>query len=543
MNQHSFSALAAAAKKYRELAEQEDCERDLFKFLQAGWKYIDPAPFVGGWHLQAIAEHLEAVTRGDIKRLLINVPPRSSKSSLCSVAWPAWTWAQSEIGPCSGPHVQFLSASYAQTLALRDSVKNRRLIESPWYKKIWGDRFSMTSDVNTKGRFENNKGGYRLATSVDGALTGEGGQIILVDDPHNATEVESELVMESTIMWWDEAMSTRLNDPATGAFVIIMQRLRQNDLSGHVTTKDRDGWTWLMLPMEYDPLRHCKTYVNGHVFWEDPRTEENELLCAQRFPAEQVARLKTQLGPYAAAGQLQQSPVPRGGGIIKEEWWQLWEEERYPSFEYLLASVDTAYTTKEENDPSAMTIWGVFRDSKSNNMRIMLVWAWQGRLELPDLVEEVMTTCTVNPISSVRAEKHGGRPRFPVHQVIIEAKAAGLPLAQELYRLMAGYSAPFSIQFPDQNRGRHTQDKVARVYSIQHIFADKMVYAPDRDFADMVINQVSAFPKGDHDDLVDTVSQAVRFMRDTGMLMRREEQALDLERELAYKPRQLPLYP
>jgi len=541
--------LAAAAKKYRELAEREQCEDDLYKFLQAGWKYIDPAPFVGGWHLEAIAEHLEAVTRGQIKRLLINVPPRSSKSSLCSVAWPAWTWAQSVQGPCSGPHVQFLSASYAQTLALRDSVKNRRLIESPWFKKIWGERFQMTSDVNTKGRFENNKGGYRLATSVDGALTGEGGQVILVDDAHNATEIESDLVRESTIMWWDEAMSTRLNDPATGAFVVIMQRLHQEDLTGHIKDKDpNNDWTWLMLPMEHDRSRHCITYAKNEYgekeqLWEDPREEEDELLCPTRFPREQVDRLKAQLGPFAAAGQLQQSPTPRGGGIIKEEWWQDWEEDSYPVFEYLIASVDTAYTEKEENDPSALTIWGVFREYRTGNMKIMLVWAWEGRFELHDLVEEILTTCTVSPISNTRQEKHAGRPRFPVHLLLVESKASGLSVGQELYRLIAG-NAPFNIQFPNLNKGRYTQDKVARLYSVQHIFADKMVYAPlGRTFVDKVIDQVSAFPKVSHDDLVDTVSQALKYLRDTGILVRRDEQALDLDREMAYRPKQLPLYP
>jgi predicted phage terminase large subunit-like protein len=438
--------------------------------------------------------------------------------------------------------VQFLSASYAQTLALRDSVKNRRLIESPWYKKIWGDRFSMTSDVNTKGRFENNKGGYRLATSVDGALTGEGGQIILIDDAHNATEVESELVRASTIMWWDEAMSTRLNDPATGAYVIVMQRLHQEDLTGHIISKEMNDWTWLMLPMEYDSYRHCATMINGVTFWEDPRTEENELLCPVRFPLEQVASLKARLGPFAAAGQLQQSPSPRGGGIIKDEWWQPWEEDQYPVFEYLIGSLDTAYTTKEENDPSALTVWGVFRDQKSGNMKIMLVWAWQGRLEIHDLIEEILMTCTTGPVSRERAEKHGEKPRLPLHLLLIEAKAAGLSVGQELYRMLAG-NASFGIQFPNMNKGRFTQDKVARLYSVQHVFSDKMVYAPPRAFADMVIEQVSSFPKGTHDDLVDTVSQALRYLRDSGMLVRREEQALALSDSMQYHSREIPLYP
>src|SRR5262245_46400218 len=136
------------------LREKEECEDSLLKFLQAGWKFIDPATFQPGWHLEAMAEHLQAVTDGQIQRLVINVPPRSSKSSLCSVAWPAWTWAQTNKGPLSGAHVQFLSASYAHTLSLRDSVKTRRLIQSPWYQEHWADRFQLTGDQNAKHRFE-----------------------------------------------------------------------------------------------------------------------------------------------------------------------------------------------------------------------------------------------------------------------------------------------------------------------------------------------------------------------------------------------------
>ena len=174
-------------------------ENNIHKFLRGGWKYIDFNPYKNGWHLNAIGEHLQAVANGEIRRLVINVPPRTSKSSMVSVAFPAWVWAQREYGPLSGPHVLFLFASYAQTLFIRDSLKTRRLLESPWYRKYWGERYRITSDQNTKVRFDNDKGGYRLATSVDGSLTGEGGSIIIVDDPHNANEVESDLVREGKI--------------------------------------------------------------------------------------------------------------------------------------------------------------------------------------------------------------------------------------------------------------------------------------------------------------------------------------------------------
>jgi hypothetical protein len=216
-----------------------DYEDSLYAFLRAGWPNIDPAPWRDGWPIEAVAEHLQAVVDGEIRRLLINIPPRCSKSSLCSVALPAFTWAQPEKrwGPTSGPQVQFLYASYAQQLSVRDSVKCRRLIQSPWYQKHWGKRFNLASDQNVKGRFLNDKGGERLITSVGSAATGEGGAVIVIDDPNAADEAFSEATVEATIEWWDGTMSTRLNDAKTGAYIVIQQRLAEDDLTGHILSK------------------------------------------------------------------------------------------------------------------------------------------------------------------------------------------------------------------------------------------------------------------------------------------------------------------
>jgi len=547
----NLAAIAAAHGKSVENSDRIECEESLYAFLKKGWKYIDPAPFVGGWHLEAIAEHLQAVNDGHIRRLIINIPPRTSKSSICSVAWPAFTWAQSNIGPCSGPQVQFLSASYAQTLSLRDSVKNRRLVESPWYKKNWGDRFSMTSDVNTKGRFENDRGGYRLATSVDGTTTGEGGQIILIDDPHNAAEMESDLVRTGTIQWWDEVMGSRLNDPATGAYVVIMQRLHQEDLTGHIIRKELKDWTWLMLPMEHEKQRHCITKVQGQPFWEDPRTEEGELLCPDRFTKASVEILSKRLGPFAAAGQLQQLPVPRGGGIIKEEWWGQYLEGTYPPFEYIVASLDTAYTEKEDNDPSALTLWGVYRN-ENDQPRIMLVHGWQDRLAISDLIERVQASCTVSPLPN--SSKYKYSPRFRVDRLIIESKASGISVYQELQRVI-GFSSQLGIELFNPTK---LGDKWARVYSIQHLFSEGLIYTPwpvikegelkgqpsptGYTWAEDIIDQVTIFPRGAHDDFVDSMSMGLRWMRDSGILQRNEETIFEEREAGMHRGKPTPLY-
>jgi len=299
-----------------EWIEQELAERSLHEFVRQMWRYVDPAPFRDNWHLGVICEHLEAVTRGEIQRLLINIPPRHTKSLIVAVMWPAWTWIQRrrDYGLLAGPQVKFMSASYAQTLSVRDSVKCRRLIDSPTYQERWGHRFKLTSDQNTKIRFENNKGGYRVATSVGGALTGEGGDIIILDDPLNAVDASSETIRQSVLEWWDESMSTRLNDLDAGAYVIIMQRLHHQDLSGHVLDKADEDWVHVCLPARYE-------HDHPHVFDGDQRTKDRELLWLNRFSESAIRKLEVSLGSYGAAGQLQQRPSPREGGMFDPKWW------------------------------------------------------------------------------------------------------------------------------------------------------------------------------------------------------------------------------
>jgi predicted phage terminase large subunit-like protein len=555
--------------------DRADSEDSLYFFLRMAWKYIDSSPFTEGWPIEAVAEHLQAVADGDIRRLIINIPPRCSKSSLTSVAFPAWVWAQPWNTATCGPGVRFLHASYAQQLSLRDSVKCRRLIESPWYQKLWGDRFKLVGDQNTKTRFDNSMNGSRLSTSVGSALTGEGGNIIVVDDPNAAQEAFSEATIATTIEWWDSALSTRLNDPKTGAFVVIQQRLSEEDLTGHITSKDVGEWTHLCLPMRYEWRRHSYS-VLGDMEWHDPRgldedgdplvtiaadgervpitpeaqiileSREGDLLWPERFGEAEVALLERQLGPWAAAGQLQQRPEPKGGGIIKREWWQPWENRIYPNMDTIIACLDTAYTTKTENDPSAMTVWGVFttditapaptmsqdrygnifefmRQHNETNPRVMLMYAWQGRYELHDLIIKVVDTCQ----------------KFGVDNVLIENKAAGHSVAQEMRRLFG--NEKFGIQMYDPK----SQDKLARLYSVQHLFAESLVFAPVTQWAEMVISQVGTFPKGKHDDLVDTVSMAMRHLRDTGILIRGSEWAAEMEQSHTHRGQSdgVPLYP
>lgn len=535
--------LAQAKKRLREIEEAKIYENSLYAFLKAGWQHIDPAEFVGGWHMEAICEHLEAVTRGDIKRLVINISPRCSKSSTVAVAWPAWTWIQQHLGYLSGPQVQFLFASYAESLAVRDSIKTRRLIESPWYQRFWRNRFSLTSDQNTKIKFENNHKGYRFCTSVGGTVTGEGGSVLVLDDAHKADEVESDAVRKGVLTWYDEVLSTRLNSPQEGAIISIGQRVHQDDISNLLIEK---GFVHLCIPMEHESDRHCVTVLKTNpdgteIVWEDPRTEEGELMCEGRYSPEAIEEQKKK--PFVWATQFQQRPAPKGGAIIKREWWRLWERERYPAFEYLLASVDTAYTEKQENDPSALTIWGLFRDD-AGNPRVMLVWAWRDWLNFPDLCQKLLDICTIdNRVGNVGPDGKMvgfGHPRFPVDRIIVEGKASGKSIVQELYKMMR-WRVP--IDDVNYNKGKYTPDKRARLVSVQHLFTDGMIWAPDRKFSDVVIDECEIFPRGTHDDLVDTTSMALRYLRDAGFALMREEYSQEVVEDLMFKPSQGALYP
>lgn len=290
-------------------------ERRLKEFIVQAWPIVEPkTPFVDNWHIDAICDHLEATLRGEILRLIINIPPRHMKSLIVSVFFPGWVWARQ-------PDKRFLISSYAQDLSTRDSLKTRRLISSRWYQHHWGRDFWLSPDQSAKTRFENNHTGYRISTSIGGLGTGEGGDYIIVDDPHNTKEGESDAKRSEVLLWWDESMSTRVNDPRTGVFIIIMQRVHDRDLTGHVLEQEA-GYTHLCIPSRYEGNRiRYPSHVNP--LWVDPRQQPGELLWPGRYPEAAVVDLERRLGPYGTASQLQQRPSPRGGGFFKRHWFEV----------------------------------------------------------------------------------------------------------------------------------------------------------------------------------------------------------------------------
>ena len=313
------------------MIEKALAERSLIEFTKQAFAIVEPGrQYVPNWHTDAIAGHLEHCVpepvyddneqlinfkKALIDQLIINIPPRATKSLILCVMLPAWVW-----GPKNLPQMRFMFASYDQRLSTRDSVKCRRLIESEWYQNLWGDRFELVGDQNQKTRYETDKSGFRLATSVGAGATGDGGDMTIIDDPINATEAvrPAQTIINSTNEWHDLTWYSRC-DPQYGSRVICMQRLAINDPCGYVVEKAPDGWNRLVIPMIYEGDNLSNTKLN----FKDPRKKIGELLIPERINKKEIERLKERLGSYGTASQLQQNPVSKEGGMFQTENFQI----------------------------------------------------------------------------------------------------------------------------------------------------------------------------------------------------------------------------
>lgn len=556
-------------------ADAEECEQDLTTFLERAWPAFDPSPFKLNWHIEAICSHLMAVNSGEIRRLLINVPPRHTKTATVSIAWPVWTWAnkRNQQYPLLGPQVRFLCTSYGAEKAQEDGVTARRLIGSEWFQKRWGQHCVISEDRDNAERYDTTVGGSRISTGLGGALLGRGGDIKIIDDPIKTGDANSEVELRNVVRAFDEMFSTRSTDPKITAEVTIMQRLSELDLSGHILSKNYPDLTHLCIPAEYEWDRHCTTWIG----WSDPRGSDEDgeplpdderqkrdgiLIWPDRFGAKELAPFKIQ--PYVFAGQYQQRPEPRGGGIIKPEWWQQWPPEGeefdekgkpvkpliYPPMEYIVAYLDTALTTKKENDPSGLEVWGSWRGTDTTQWgardgdtrsfrtnvegertgiedvelfsaapRLMLMEAWEAHLAFHDLVERVIATCR----------------RRKVDRLIIEAKANGYSVAQEIMRLCRGQE--FGVSLDTLKRAG---DKDARLHAVSHLFTAGLVYAPHRVWSEKVKNQCSAGSKGAHDELADAASGALRHLRSLGQIPTQKEYEEEVRATSSYRETEVP---
>lgn len=450
-------------------AERVYCERTLSHFVRRAWHVLEPAtPYVHGWHIDAICEHLEAITYGHIKNLLINVPPRHAKSLLCAVFWPAWTWTM-------WPATRWLFASYAQQLATRDSLKTRRLVLSNWYQEKWWHRVRLADDQAAKVRFENTKTGYRIATATGAMGTGEGGDIAAVDDPHSAQGASSAAHREATLIWWDETMSTRLNNPTTGAKLIIMQRLHEKDLSGHVL--EQGGYEHLCLPAEFEPTRKSYTVIG----WEDPRTQEGELLWPERMGDAELAQKRKELGSYGYAGQFQQRPTPRGGGMIQANKLQILD--RAPPERDILVKV--RYWDKAGTAGGGHWTAGVQMALLKDNSYCILD-VTRGQWSSGYRESRIKQTAQVDgPETIIWIEEEGG--------------SGGKESAENTVKNLAGFAA-----FRDKVSG----DRQLRADPLAAQIENENVYLVKGSWNSDFIDEAQMFPVGEYDDQVVAASGA-----------------------------------
>ena len=481
------------------LLQAEKARRSLYEFVVQAWHVPEPStPFVDGLPFRAICLHLQAVTEGRIRNLIINVPPGHAKSLLTAVFWPAWVWIRHA-------EARFLFSSYREPLAVRDSVRCRRLIESEFYQARWGGRYQLCGDQNQKSRFENTATGHRIVVPI-GTGTGERGDYVVVDDPHSVDQAESEAQRRSAVDWWNGSMATRVNDLTTGHKVVIQQRLHEEDLTGDLLSKG--DYELLCLPAEFEPERHCSTSIG----WTDQRGRAGELLWPEKFTQADLDKLKISLGSYRYAGQYQQRPSPADGGIIKRRWFGFWRPAHMElppvqvraangelcnihaipipaEFDTVIQSWDMSFKGLETSDYVVGQVWGARKGDR------FLLDQKRGRMDMPGTKEAIKDLSGRWPKAAAK---------------LIEDKANGPAVIQELQHEMPGL-------IPINPEG----GKVARAHAVSPQIESGNVYLPHpatAPWVDGFIEEVAAFPNGRNDDQVDAMTQALNRLRGTNGL-------------------------
>ncbi len=474
----SLEEIQRERARRRAEAERERVERDadlirarcatLYGFIQEFWYILEPTRlFVGGWAIRAVCEHLEAITRGLIQYLLITIPPGMMKSLAVSVFWPAWEW-----GPAGLASTRYLASSYSEANVLRDNQKMRRIIESEKFQMLWGDKVRLARDQNAKGKFENTATGGREGRAF-ASMTGGRGDRVLIDDPHSVDGAESDTQRESVVTTFRESIPDRLNDMQKSAIVVIMQRLHAKDVAGVILALGLP-YVHLNLPMEFEAANRCRTAIG----FADPRTLEGELLFPERFPRAEVEGLKRAKGAYAYAGQYQQRPAPRDGGLFKRSWFEI--VDALPAACRTRVRAWDFGATEGGGDPTA----GVRMTTNEGLFYVEDVLRVQ---EGPAGVERLVkaTAGRDTTATSIRIPQDPGQ--------------AGKAQAQTFIKLLAGY---------DVKAVPPTGDKVTRARPAAAQAEAGNIKLLRGDWNEAFIDELCTFPSGAHDDQVDAFADA-----------------------------------
>lgn len=445
--------------------DRELSRRSLAAYTRAAWHVLEPSSELKwGWSLDAICEHLEAVTHGDLKRLLMNVPPGCMKSLLTGVLWPSWEW-----GPMGKPGLRYLGTAHKQELGVRDNLKCRRLIQSDWYQKRWP--IKLTGDQNAKTKFENSSTGFREAMAFT-SMTGSRGDRVILDDPLSVDHANSEADLRAAELTFTEALPTRVNNDDS-AIVVIMQRLNEKDTSGIILSRDL-GYEHLCLPMRYESDRKCKTSIG----FEDPRTVDGELLFPERFPEASVVNLEKTMGSYASAGQLQQRPAPREGGMFKKAWFPI--VRAIPAGTKMLRGWDLA-ATQGAGDWTAGAKIG-----KQKNGRFIIV----------DMVRDRLGSAGVEKLLLNTASQDGYTCAISLPQ---DPGQAGKSQASYYVQQLAGYTARATTESGDKQTRAGPLAAQAEAGNVDIL---------EGPWNDAFFDEITVFPNGTHDDQVDAATRA-----------------------------------
>jgi predicted phage terminase large subunit-like protein len=488
----------------------------LHEFAVQSWPILEPeTPFIDGMHVRAVCDHLQAVTEGTIRNLIVNIPPGHAKSLLTAVFWPAWVWIDH-------PEARWLFSSYREPLAIRDSVKCRRLIESAWYQERWGNRFQLRDDQNQKGRFENTRTGYRVVVPMSSG-TGERGDYVVVDDPHSVDQAESDAERRSAVEWWNGSMATRLNDLSAGHKIVIMQRLHESDLTGDLRAKG--GYELLCLPAEFEPERRCSTSIG----WNDPRKEPGDLLWPERVRQGDLDALKVTLGSYRYAAQYQQRPSPAEGGIFKRYWWRFWRPAHLelPPVAVRMPDGTTQHVAAvplPQRFDEMMQSWDLaFKDLATSDYVVGQVWAaiaadrflldqQRERLDMPRTVEAIRKMSEKWPRAAAK---------------LVEDRANGPAVIATLQHEIGGM-IPVNPEGGKSSRAAAVSPQV----EAGNVYLPHPAIAP---WVEPLIEECSGFPFATHDDQVDALTQALHRLHGLSRAIFTVP-----EPEIAIEPREIP---
>jgi predicted phage terminase large subunit-like protein len=454
--------LLEQVSQYKDAVKREKAQKSFMAFVHEMWP-----GFIHGRHHTLMAKKFEEIAEGKLKRLIINMPPRHTKSEFASNMLPAWY-----LG--NHPNKKVIQSSNTADLAVGFGRKVRNLVDSEQYAKIFPN-VSLRADSKAAGRWATNHNGDYFAIGVGGTVTGKGADLLIIDDPHSEQEARQAQgdpsVFDSVYEWYTSGPRQRLQPG--GAIIIVMTRWSDKDLTGRVLKSDNTDWEVIELPA---------IMPSGNPLWPE------------FWSLSELEALKEELPPFKWNAQYQQKPTGEEGAIVKRDWWRRWESERPPRCEYIIQSWDTAFTKSQRADYSACTTWGVFyRDEDEQDVNIILLDAFKEKMEFPAL----------------KAKAKEMYDEWEPDSCIIEAKAAGAPLIQELRR-MGVY-----VQDYTPTRGN---DKFVRLNSVTDLFSSGKVWAPETRWADEVIEELARFPNAEHDDLVDSSVQALMRFRQGGFL-------------------------